>query len=164
MKRLVFTFGTLYEPSIISSLLGKVPRHFLASVKGYSIFKGTEKDAPEVIRKELSENRDMKNFSFLFAKKSVQPNDAITGKAYEITTSQELILDNYERYPTWYRKEGVEIEDEKGRKHQGFMYAIDKGGEKVERFERVNGDMNFYIESGEKIRKKILEEFPNIHL
>ncbi len=67
-----------------------------------------------------------------------------------------------ERYPNWYRKEDVEIEDEKERKYQGFMYAIDKGGEKVKTFERVQGDVNIYIESSKKIRERILKEFPNI--
>jgi len=164
MNKLVFTFGTLYEPKIIAALLGKIPSNFLASVKGYSIYKGTEKDAPEFIRKELKEIWDMKNFSFLFAKKSDNPEDFITGKVYEISTSQELVLDHYERYPYWYRKEDISVEDQNGKKYLAFMYSIDKGGEKVGRFKRVNGEENIYMESGRKIRKKVLKEFPSIKL
>jgi hypothetical protein len=160
MKKLVFTFGTLYEQKIISALLGAVPHNFLAKVEGYAVYQGKAADAPEEIRQELLKKWNLDEFTFLYAKKVV--GTAIFGKAYEIDTDQELILDYYEKYPNWYRKEDIEIIDTKEHKHEGYMYAYDKGGKRVDSFERVQGDLNMYIKIGKEIQKKVLNTFPSI--
>lgn len=160
MKRLVFTFGTLYEPTIIKALFGEEPPSFLTRISGYGVFKGTVDDLSPEIKADIASKRDLTDFSFLFAKKD--HSSTIEGKVYEITTNQELILDWWERYPKWYRKEDVLVIDPQGNQHEAFMYAIDKGGKKLENFERVQGDLNSYLESATNLRNRLQQEFPKI--
>ncbi len=157
-QRLIFTFGTLYEPKIITALLSAEPDHFLADLKGYAVFKGTANDLSEEMKTEIAKRRDLSSFSFLFAKKVEDENSVIHGKAYTISTNQELLLDFWERYPRWYRKEDVIIEDESGKKHEAIVYTIDKDGVKLNTFERVQGDLPTYIESALLLREKILRQ------
>ncbi|PJE62445.1 hypothetical protein COU88_04990 [Candidatus Roizmanbacteria bacterium CG10_big_fil_rev_8_21_14_0_10_39_6] len=155
MKRLVFTFGTLYEPQIISALLGKEPPFFMAHVEGYQVFKGTGDLLPSEIYQDISSKHDISTFSFLFAQKSTDPNASINEKVYEITTNQEIYLDWWERYPRWYRKEDIIVTEEHGKAHKAFMYTVDKTGELLETFERVQGDVNTYITGAKKTTRKI---------
>lgn len=163
MKKLVFTFGTLYEPKIISELLGKEPPFFLANVEGYRVFKGGSSLLPPEIYQDIANKHDMTTFSFLFAQKSTDPNSSISGKVYGITTNQEIYLDWWERYPRWYRKEDITVTDEHGKAHKAFIYTVDKTGELLETFERVQGDINTYITGAKKLREKLREEFPKLH-
>jgi len=103
MKRFVFTFGTLYEPKIITALLGSKPPSFLATLHGYSVFEGNANDLSSEIKTDIASKRDLSNFSFLFAKKT-KDNSVIEEKVYELTASQELTFDWWERYPKWYLK------------------------------------------------------------
>lgn len=108
------------------------------------------------MKTEIAKRRDLSSFSFLFAKKVDDENSIIHGKAYSISTDQELILDFWERYPRWYRKEDVIIEDKSGKKHKATVYVIDKDGVRLDTFERVQGDLQTYIESATRLRKKIV--------
>lgn len=162
MKRLVFTFGTLYEHKIISVLLGKEPPFFLAYVEGYQVYRGAAQLLSPEIYQDISNKHNMSTFSFLFAQKSIDPGSSISGKVYKITTNQEMYLDWWERYPRWYRKEDITVTDEHGKAHEAFMYTIDKTGEPLKTFERVQGDVNTYITGAKKLRKKLSEEFPKL--
>ncbi|MCR4329937.1 MAG: gamma-glutamylcyclotransferase [Candidatus Roizmanbacteria bacterium] len=162
MKRLVFTFGTLYEPKIITALLGTEPPFFLATVQGYTVYKGGSNLLPPEIYDDISSKHDMSTLSFLFAQKSTDPHAKIHGKVYEITTNQETVLDWWERYPRWYRKENITVTDKHGKEYEAFMYAIDKTGEVLETFERVQGNVETYITSAKELRKKLSKEFPNL--
>jgi|SRR3990167_2346034 len=162
MKRLVFTFGTLYEPQIISALLGKEPPFFMAHVEGYQVFKGTGDLLPSEIYQDISSKHDISTFSFLFAQKSTDPNASINGKVYEITTNQEIMLDWWERYPRWYRKEDITVTDQDNNTHEAFMYTIDKEGELLNNFERIQGDLKQYLAGAIKLKSKLRAEFPGL--
>lgn len=155
-KRLIFTFGTLYEPKIINALLDSEPEYFLADLKGYAVFKGTAADLSEEMKTEITKRRDLSSFTFLFAKKVKDKNSVIHGKAYAITIEQEILLDAWERYPRWYQKEVVTVTDMQSSKHEATVYVINTGGVKLDTYERVQGNLQSYIESATLLRAKIL--------
>lgn len=85
MKRLLFTFGTLYPDNIISALLGVVPTNFYTTLTGYSIYKGTfEQLPPKISDFFLTRNIDRETFSYLYAKQDTGRGFVIDGRAYEI--------------------------------------------------------------------------------
>lgn len=164
MKRIVFTFGTLYEPQIIKALLGMEPVNYLAVLKGYAVFQGTGKDLTSDIKTDIGNKHDLNTFTFLFAKKVENEESLIQGKAYEISTHQELILDWWERYPKWYRKEDVKIHDLQGNTQGAFIYTVDREGKKLDKFARVQGDISVYLNGAKNLLQKINTEFPNLNL
>ena len=156
--RILFTFGTLYEPTLISALLGYEPKNFLAILKDYGVYQGTQNDLSEEIKEDLKKRRDLTNFTFLFAHKtSPSLHYQMSGKAYYITTKDERIIDCWERCPKWYRKERVEIEDKDGNKIQAIVYVIDKEGRFLQKYTRVPYELASLIENATKIRKKLRE-------
>ena len=161
--RILFTFGTLYEPQIISVMLGHEPANFLATLKDYAVFKGTKDDLSEEIKADIRQKRDLDNFAFLYAK-NVDPtlHSQITGKAYYVTAKEEFIIDWWERYPKWYRKEDVEIQNIKGEKFQAIVYVIDRDGKPLDNFERVQGDIASYIQRAKDLRIKVQTIFSGI--
>jgi gamma-glutamylcyclotransferase (GGCT)/AIG2-like uncharacterized protein YtfP len=126
----------------------------LADLKGYAVFKGTAADLSEEMKSEISKRRDLATFSFLFAKKVEDERCVIHGKAYSISTEQEILLDAWERYPRWYQKEDVTIADEQGSRHSAVVYVINRDGVRLDSFERIQGDLQSYIESAKLLRKK----------
>jgi len=162
MHKLVFTYGTLYEPQIMEALLGYIPQNFLATLSNFSVYCGDEHILSEEIKQDLrSKGRDLSSFKFLFAKKDIKNPSLIEGKAYSITPNDELILDWWERYPKLYRKESATIKDSDGKKYEAFIYTIDKDGEKLDHFSRdPNNDIDLTILNANKLRQKIKLEFP----
>lgn len=161
--RILFTFGTLYEPSVISALLGYEPQSFLATVRDYAVFRGTKDDLSEEIKNDISQKRDLAKFVFLFAKKvDHSMNSKITGKAYQINAKDELIIDWWERYPKWYRKEDVEIYDNRGEIFQAVIYAVDRKGELLTDYSRNPYDLTSLIENAKQIRNRVKSEFTGI--
>src|SRR6266446_1367915 len=140
MKRHVFTFGTLYEDGIIQALLGSVPDNFYASLPGHAMYKGAFSELPEKMQAVFSaRGYDDTNFSYLFVKSD--PNaELIEGKAYAIDLRQELILDHWEWYPDWYRKQAVAIQSSDEKEYEAFVYTLDYQGERLSDFKRVVND------------------------
>ncbi len=68
---------------------------------------------------------------------------------------QEQVFDKWERYPMWYSKEDVTVTDDQGKSHNAFVYVINQNGEKMATFERVQGNVETYIESAKRVREKI---------
>lgn len=161
-KRIVFTFGTLFVPEIIEALLNHTPENFMAYLAGYSVYLGNEHILSNEIKQDfISKGRNLSNFKFLFAKKDITSSTAIEGKAYYIDLKDELILDWWERYPKWYRKENVTIQNKTGEKFSAFIYTLDKNGEKQVSFKRnPNNNTREAIEGAQKIRERIKQEFP----
>jgi hypothetical protein len=96
MKRVVFTFGTLYEERIITALLGYLPEYSIAELQGYSVYLGTQAIMPDEVKQDfISKGRDLTAFKFLFAKKDEGSSYPIEGKAYTITTVDELMVDRW---------------------------------------------------------------------
>ncbi len=157
--RLLFTFGTLFEPDVISALLGYEPKHFPAILKDYAVYQGTKDDLPEEIKEDIKQKRDLENFVFLFAKK-VDPSlhSQILGKAYYITQNDEHIIDLWERYPAWYQKEAVEAEDDQGRKHPAFVYVINKEGVLMHEFQRNPYELTSILKSAQTLHEKVMHD------
>ncbi len=163
MKRLLFTFGTLYPDDIISALLGVVPTNFYATLTGYSIYKGTFEHLPSKVADFfLTRNIDKRTFSYLFAKQDTDHGFVIDGRAYEISLDQELILDHWERYPEWYRKQEVSIKSEDGSMHEAFIYTLDIDGERLSEYKRVMNDPDKVLANAMATRHRVMEKFPRI--
>ncbi len=153
MNRLAFTFGTLYEPQIVTALLGTEPTSFLATLHGYAVYKGTGNDLSDEMKADIGKKRNLAHFIYLFAKKS--ESGTIEGKVHELSPDQEKIFDKWERYPMWYSKEDVTVTDEQGNQHNAFVYVINQDGEKMATFERVQGNIETYVESAKRVREKM---------
>jgi len=165
MKRLLFTFGTLYPDEIISALLGAVPPNFYAELAGYSIYKGTFEHLPSKVADFfLTRNIDKRSFSYLFAKHDTEHGFVIDGRAYEINLNQELILDHWERYPDWYRKQSVKLKSEDGSAHDAFIYTLDIDGERLSEYKRVMNDPEKVLANAKATRQRVMEKFPKLLL
>lgn len=161
MKRTVFTFGTLYPDVMIKALLGTIPQNFYGTLEGYSVYKGAYNQLPPKIREGFDALKVYKKtFSYLFAKPDASSRNPIEGRAYSIDFTQELILDHWERYPVWYRKREVVVNDADGKKHNAFVYTLDIEGEKVETYERVLNDPERARQNAVKMRTLVLEKHP----
>ena len=159
MQRIVFTYGTLYIDDIIKALLGRVPVNFYATLSGYSIYKGNFSQlAPKIKKFFITKNPDETAFSYLFAKEDRKNNFIIKGRAYEINSEEERILDHWERYPDWYRKKTVVIKAIDGVKHEAFIYTLDIDGEKVEKFKRVVNNRAKVLARAKAVRARVLEK------
>ncbi len=163
MNRPLFTFGTLYPDNIISALLGAVPPNFYAALTGYSIYKGTYAQLPpKVADFFLTRNIDKETFSYLFAKQDAERDFVIEGRAYDIDLNQELILDHWERYPDWYRKQSVKIKSEDGSVYDAFIYTLDIDGERLSEYNRVMNDPEKVLANAMATRQRVMEKFPRI--
>jgi hypothetical protein len=161
--RILFTFGTLYEPQIISAMLGHEPVNFLATLEDYAVFKGTKDDLSREIKTDIKQKRDLDTFVFLFAKKVDRTlHSHISGKAYYVTVHEELIIDWWERYPKWYRKDDVEIQNNTGEKFQAIVYVTDGIGKLLDNFDRVQGDVVSYVQRAKELRSKVKTIFTGI--
>ncbi len=165
MKRLLFTFGTLYPDDIISALLGTVPPNFYARLTGYSIYKGTYADLPTKVSEFFStRNIDKDTFSYLFAKQDAEHIFEIEGRAYEIDLNQELVLDHWERYPDWYRKQNVNIQSKDDSMHEAFIYTLDIDGERLIEYKRVMNDPEKVLANAKVTRQRVKDKFPKLLL
>lgn len=161
MKRLVFTFGTLYEDEIIKALLGKIPQNFYATLHGYSIYQAGYSQLPNKVKEFFStRNYDLNTFSYLYVKQDSEHNSAIEGRAYYIDLEQEMILDHWELYPDWYRKKAVSIKVKDGTEHEAFVYTVDYEGKKLNDFKRVVNNPEKVIVNAKETRKRVIEKFP----
>lgn len=161
MKRIVFTFGTLYEDSIIEALLGTIPQNFYATVTGYSVYRGNFSQLPSKVKDYFrAKNVDQNTFSYLFVKGDPTNNFTLKGRAYMIDLDQELILDHWELYPDWYRKKKVVIKAEDGTEHEAFLYTLDIDGERLEEFERVVNVPEKVLASAKAVRQRVIGKFP----
>ena len=161
MKRLVFTFGTLYPDNIIEALLDNIPENFYATLSGYSIYQAGFSQLPSKIKEMFqSRNIDQSTFSYLFTKKDSSHNFTIEGRAYYVDLEEELILDHWEQYPDWYRKKSVIIKTTDGVEHEAYIYTLDIDGEKLEEFKRVVNDPEKVLANAKAVRSRVLEKFP----
>ena len=157
MSSYIFTFGTLYEPRIIQALLGEMPPNELGYVSGYAVSKGIETDLPKKIKDDLSKKHRLSDFSFLYAHKTNNQRDKINGKIYKLTKKQESILDAWERYPIWYKKDKTIVTTTGSKLVQSIIYIIDNPGKAIKRYKRVNGDMETYIKNALILRSSYLK-------
>jgi len=161
MKRLVFTFGTLYQDNIIEALLGKIPENFYATLTGYSIYKAGFSDLPDKVKDFFkSQNADESTFSYLFVKEDPEHAFTIDGRAYAIDLEQELILDHWELYPDWYRKKRVLIKTKDGQEQEAFVYTLDIDGERLTEFRRVVNDPEKVLANAKVARQGVIDKFP----
>jgi len=58
-KRLLFTYGSLFEPKVITALLGEEPKGFLGTLHGYVTMKGISKVLPNEVKKIIAEELDI---------------------------------------------------------------------------------------------------------
>lgn len=162
MKRIVFTFGTLYDDNVIKKLLGDVPVNFYATLPGYTVYKGIFSQIPQKVQDRLKHvNKD--TFTFLFAKTDLKES-YIYGRAYEINLAQEIMLDHWEIYPDWYRKKSVTIRSHDECEHEAFIYTLDYDGEKLTEYNRVINDPAEVITNAQAARKRMVEKFPETFL
>jgi cytochrome oxidase Cu insertion factor (SCO1/SenC/PrrC family) len=98
----------------------------------------------------------------LFAKQDTDHGFVIDGRAYEISLDQELILDHWERYPEWYRKQEVSIKSEDGSMHEAFIYTLDIDGERLSEYKRVMNDPEKVLANAKATRQRVMEKFPRI--
>jgi gamma-glutamylcyclotransferase (GGCT)/AIG2-like uncharacterized protein YtfP len=157
VKRLVFTFGTLYVDDIIQALFGMIPKNFYANLKGYGVYKGRYAQMPEAARNKLR-HLDPDTFSFLFAKP--EESRSVEGRVYEVNLAQEMILDHWEVYPDWYRKRAVTVLAKDGQEHEAIIYTVDYEGEKLEHFDRVVNDLPGVIRNAKAARQRVIDKFP----
>ncbi len=161
MKRLVFTFGTLYEDAIIEALLGTIPQNFYAKLTGYSLYKGNFSQVPPKVKDFFDTTGvDQNSFSYLFIKEDPHHNFVLDGRAYFIDLEQELILDHWELYPDWNRKMVVTITAEDGTTHEAFVYTQDIEGERLEEFKRVVNNPEKVLTRAKAARKRAVDKFP----
>lgn len=85
---------------------------------------------------------------------------SIEGRAYQINLTQELILDHWELYPNWYRKEDVVVRDSHGSECSAFIYTLDIEGERMDAFDRVPNNYEKVLENARATRKKVMDHFP----
>lgn len=157
MKRIVFTFGTLYPDNIIEALLGTIPDNFYATLSGYSIYKAGFGALPPKIKDIFqSRNVDEHTFSYLFAKKDPEYDYTIYGRAYYVDLEQELVLDHWEIYPDWYRKEFVTIKENDGTIHDAFIYTLDIEGERLETYNRVLNQPEKVLANAKATRSRVM--------
>lgn len=154
-KKIVFTFGTLFDPQVIKALLGEEPENFLASLEGFSIYKGKEKHLPKKVKKYLAPKYDLKNFSFLFVKPDNTENYCIQGKAYIINPKQEKILDIWEQYPNWYDKMNIIIKDSKGKEYNAYVYTVKHDGEELKNYKRIVNNFEEVIKNARLVNQSI---------
>jgi gamma-glutamylcyclotransferase (GGCT)/AIG2-like uncharacterized protein YtfP len=157
MKRFVFTFGTLYVDEIIAALLGTIPKNFYASLPGYAVYKGKFAQLPVAAQNKLR-HLDPDTFSFLFAKPD--PSRSLEGRVYEVSLQQEMILDHWELYPDWYRKQAVTVHSGDGKQHEAIIYTVDYDGARLDHYERVVNDLAEVIESAKAARIRAIDQHP----
>jgi gamma-glutamylcyclotransferase (GGCT)/AIG2-like uncharacterized protein YtfP len=154
--RLVFAFGTLYDDEIIKSLLGVIPRNFYTSLPGYALYRGTYAQIPAAVRSRLSHLNE-ETFSYLYIRPT--PQNRVTGRVYEIDLAQELILDHWELYPDWYRKQPVKVQAGTG-ELEAFVYTLDHDGERVMEVTRVLNDPTEVTGHARAARARVQNKFP----
>jgi hypothetical protein len=159
MSSLVFTFGTLYDDDIIKALLGSIPKNFYAVLHGYAVYRGVFSQLPQIVKDRIGSRVDPETFSFLFVK-AAPKTSVVNGRVYEINLGQELILDNWEIYPDWYRKQAVTVRADNGSEHQAFIYTVNYDGEEVRNFSRVVNEPIAVIENAKAARQRTMEKFP----
>lgn len=163
MKRLLFTFGTLYPDDMIQALLNETPKNFYGTLEGYSMYSGNYSQLPDQLQKDFADKiLDEDTFAYVFAKEDTNSDFIIEGRAYYIDSKQELILDHWERYPNWYRKQNVTIKDNNGKQHEAFIYTLDINGMKMTEYKRVMNDPEKALENARKMRKTVVSKFPDI--
>lgn len=156
MLKNYFVFGTLFDEKILVALLGYVPKNSEAVIKGYSVFRGSGLDLSSDMKLDIGEKHELSTFKFLFAKKSGNTDDNIKGKVLEINADDEKLFDLWERYPKWYGKEKVKAEDNSGNIIEANVYVInDQEGILLPRFERIQGDIQTYIDGAKRLRKRL---------
>ena len=96
----------------------------------------------------------------MFAKQDTEHGFVIDGRAYEINLDQELILDHWELYPNWYRKQDVNIKSENRSMHDAFVYTLDIDGERLSKFKRIINDPEKVLANARNTRQRVVEKFP----
>ena len=147
-----FVFGTLHNDTILKALLGYVPKSYEATLQGYGVFRGKGDDIPKTVRDDIATKHDISKFSFLYAHKDSKTDMKIFGKVLEIKEEDEKILDLWERFPAWYGKDTVYVMDKNRMAHEVCVYAINKPGEHMPVFERVQGDLKIYVQAAKNLR------------
>ena len=158
LKKVVFTFGTLYEPRITKALLGELPDYFDTELVGFSIYRGGTDQLPDQVKQDIITHRgSLDGLTYHFAKPDESEN-VITGRAWMITDLQEKILDAWERYPAWYQKQDVQVRDKQGHLKKAIAYTQDGDGDPVDLavFERVPGGVQEYISEAKRVREDVL--------
>jgi hypothetical protein len=74
--------------------------------------------------------------------------------------AQELILDHWELYPDWYRKQDVTVKASDGKEHEAIIYTVDYDGPKLDHFARVVNDLPGVISNARAARKRVMKKFP----
>lgn len=161
--RLLFTFGTLYPDDMIQALLGEIPENFYGTLEGYSMYSGNYAQLSRQLQEDFADKiLDKGTFVYVFAKEDPNSNFVIEGRAYYIDSKQELILDHWERYPNWYRKQNVVIKDNDGKQYDAFIYTLDIDGVKMTEYKRVMNDPEKALENARKMREIVISKFPDI--
>ncbi len=160
-SRIVFTFGTLYEDSVIKALLGRIPDNFYATLPAYAIYKaGFSQLPPKAKEFILSKGYDTQSFSFLFLKPEIISASAVSGRAYHIESADELVLDRWENYPNWYEKQLVTIQDSDGGWHEAIIYSGNFEGKKMQKYQRVVNTLEQVVSNATRARVEVIAKYP----
>lgn len=162
MKRLLFTVGTLYFDDVIHALLGVVPKNFPATLTGFSLYQAGFSQLPPEIQKRFVDVVDQQTFSYVFAKPYLVSDQLLTGRAYELSIDQELIIDHWEQYPDWYRKHPVVITADDDSPHDAYIYTLDIAGVQQETLNRMVNDLALVVFEARATRERVLEKFPHL--
>lgn len=145
---------------MITALLGEIPENFYGTLSGYSMYSGNYSQLPEQLQKDFADKIiDKESFAYAFAKQDSASDFIIEGRAYYIDLNQELILDHWERYPNWYRKQEVLIKDKQNNTHKAFIYTLDINGTKMTEYKRVMNDPEKALKNAKQMREVVLKKF-----
>jgi hypothetical protein len=162
-SRIVFTFGTLYEDRVIKALLGRIPDNFYATLPAYAVYKAGFAQLPAKAKEFiLSKGYDTRSFSFLFLKPEYTSQSAVSGRAYHIKPSDELVLDRWENYPDWYEKQLVGILDNDGKRREAIIYSGNFEGKKMEEYQRVVNTPQQVVSNATRARAEVVAKYPEV--
>lgn len=162
MNKILFAYGSLKYPEVVSALFGRDVENFDATLSSYALYRDDDENIAHEVKHNLRRiGRDTHKYNFIFAKKD-KTNSKINGHAYFVNFKEEEILDIWKGYPNWFQKEEVIIKDKNKNNFRAYIYTTDNKGSKLNIFNRVTHDKESLIKQAHRVHLYIKRKYPSL--
>jgi hypothetical protein len=107
--KFIFGCATGAQPEYMKALLGVVPYHFPAILRGYELGVQEYNDIPKPVRKILDNNWPKGEFKSYYVRESSDSDNEILGVAWFMRHEQIAVIDDWEFEGLWFDRNPVEL-------------------------------------------------------